>query len=295
MPELRLTLLVLGVIFLAGLAWWELRRPHQARGSTLPRPAPEPEWDSPPLELPRMSARDPEPELPIVEVDPAEFAALEARAETAAPDPEPDPQPQERAPTESGVEGLLEELAAEQTPDPPISELTESFTESFEEESVTVLPVAEVAQPPDAPVTQVIVDWPAPEASKVLAVRLVSAGEKFSGRAVRMALASEGFVLGKFSIFHKPAADGRALLSIASLTKPGTFDSHSIDMQRYSGLNLFTVLPGPLPGLAAVDELLACGQVLSQRLRGTLQDEHGEPLSPARTVVMRNAAAAASP
>jgi cell division protein ZipA len=293
MQELRLTLLVLGLIFLAGLAWWELRRPHQARGSALPRPAPEPEWDSPPLELPRMSARDPEPELPIVEVEPAEFAALEARAEAAAPEPDPDPdaEPQERAPTEGGVDGLLEELAAAQTPDPPISELTESF----EEESVTVLPVAEAAPVPDVPASQVIVDWPAPELSKVLAVRLISAGEKFSGRAVRMALASEGFILGKFSIFHKPAADGRALLSIASLTKPGTFDSQSIDLQRYSGLNLFTVLPGPLPGPDAVDELLVCAQVLSRRLRGTLQDEQGQPLSPARTAVMRNAAAAASP
>ena len=136
---------------------------------------------------------------------------------------------------------------------------------------------------------------PAAQQSQVLAVRLVSSGEKFSGRAVRLALAAEGFVLGKFSIFHKPAPDGRALLSIASLNKPGTFDPHSIDLQRYSGLNLFTVLPGPLPGPDAVDELLACAQVLAQRLRGALQDERGEPLSPARTAVMRNAAAAAPP
>jgi FtsZ-interacting cell division protein ZipA len=110
-----------------------------------------------------------------------------------------------------------------------------------------------------------------------------------------MALASEGFVLGKFSIFHKPAADGRALLSIASLNKPGTFDPQSIDLQRYGGLNLFTVLPGPMPGPDAVDELLACAQALSQRLRGTLQDEQGAPLTPSRTAVMRHTAAAAPP
>jgi hypothetical protein len=41
--------------------------------------------------------------------------------------------------------------------------------------------------------------------------------------------------------------------------------------------------------------MLMCAQVLSQRLRGTLQDERGEPLSPARTAVMRNVAAAAPP
>ena len=112
---------------------------------------------------------------------------------------------------------------------------------------------------------------------------------------MRQALAAEGFVLGKFAIFHKPGPDGRALLSIASLTKPGTFEAHTIDMQRFSGLNVFAVLPGPLPGPATVDELLASAQVLAQRLHGTLKDDQGEPLTPARTAVMRNLAAAAAP
>ena len=138
-------------------------------------------------------------------------------------------------------------------------------------------------------------EWPAAQASQVLTVRVLSVGEKFSGRAVRLALAAEGFVPGKFEIFHKPAPDGRALLSIASLNKPGTFDIHTIDMQRYSGLNLFAVLPGPLPGPAALEELLACAQVLAQRLHGVLQDEHGAPLTPARTAAMHNLAAAAPP
>jgi FtsZ-interacting cell division protein ZipA len=329
MPELRLTLMVAGGIFLIGLAWWELRRSHQVRGSDLPRPAPEPpertvnrttDWDMPALELPRMSARDPEAQLPIIEVDPADFADLEARAQEADTAP---------APEKSGMEGLLDELGANQRRDPPISDFTGTFrsiasdAEPFAVQSAALagLPerepepepepepaaapdAASVAAPesapdapdaPDAPPTPVVVEWPAPDASEVLAVRLVSTGEKFSGRAVRLALAAEGFAIGKFSIFHKPAADGRALLSIASLNKPGTFDRQSIDLQRYSGLNLFTVLPGPVSGPNAVDELLVCAQVLSQRLRGILQDEHGAPLTPSRTAAMRrNAAAAAS-
>jgi cell division protein ZipA len=335
MPELRLTLLVVGLIFLIALTWWELRRPHQARGSELPRPAPVPvpepepaervaertgDWEFPALELPRMSARDPEAQLPVIEVEAEDFAELEAQAEAM---PAPAAPPPVEAPDMDGMDGLLAELGRNQTPDPPISDITESFRaalsgeEPFAVESVTVrvieaprpVPAAaaaaavetEVAEPAAvplaplnaAPAAGVVVDWPAPESSAVLAVRLVCGGEKFSGRAVRMALASEGFVLGKFSIFHKPAADGRALLSIASLNKPGTFERQSIDLQRYSGLNLFTVLPGPLPGPDAVDELLACAQVLSQRLRGSLQDEQGAPLTPSRTAVMRNAAAAA--
>ena len=34
MPELRWALLVIGVLFLAGLAWREFRRPRQARSRT---------------------------------------------------------------------------------------------------------------------------------------------------------------------------------------------------------------------------------------------------------------------
>ena len=307
MPELRLTLLVVGLVFLIGLTFWELRRPHQARGSELPRPHPAPpepaadlsaQWDLPPLELPRMSARAPELDLPVIEVAPEDFADLEAQADGTSREEVADPPS-----AQEGMEGLLDELGSHENGDPPISDFSEALDsaaageESFEEQTVAHTPAAEsAAEPTPANAAQpIVVDWPAAEESQILAVRLMSAGEKFSGRAVRLALAAEGFELGKFAIFHKPAPDGRALLSIASLNKPGTFDRQSIDLQRYSGLSLFTVLPGPIPGPDAVDEMLMCAQVLSQRLRGTLQDERGEPLSPARTAVMRNVAAAAPP
>jgi FtsZ-interacting cell division protein ZipA len=289
MPELRVTLMVVGGVFLIALAWWELRRSRQVRGSEVPRPVPEPlvraperssEWDLPPLDLPRMSARDPEDELPVVEIGAADFAALEARAETTAAAPGS----AVAQPPDNGMDGLLAELGDNQAPDPPIGD-----------EPWTSPAVAAAPAPVPNPVAPVTVDWPAAQDGQVLAVRLISMGEKFSGRAVRMALAAEGFVLGKFSIFHKPAPDGRALLSIASLNKPGTFDLQSIDLQRYGGLNLFTVLPGPVSGPDAVNELLVCAQVLSQRLRGALQDETGQPLSAARTAILRHTAATASP
>ncbi|HTV77252.1 MAG TPA: cell division protein ZipA C-terminal FtsZ-binding domain-containing protein [Steroidobacteraceae bacterium] len=347
MPQLRLTLLVVGLLFLVGLAWWELRRPHQVRGSDLPRPAPDPaerppertaDWD-----LPRMSARDPEEDLPVLEVSPGEFAAFEARAETApapediaerteeipqddfaadftapeahfidtrfgedfadeldlapalAAEPvvaaeEPPPGPVTLVPETANMDGLLEEIGRQQLEDPPISDIEVGSPQEQQPVSAPAPP-----GPADAPPAEVIVEWPAPEASRVLAVRVISVGEKFSGRAVRLALAAEGFVLGKFAIFHKPGDDGRALLSIASLNKPGTFDSGSIDMQRYGGLNLFAVLPGPLPGPEAGEELLACAQLLAQRLGATLQDEQGMPLGVVGIAALRRQAAAAPP
>jgi cell division protein ZipA len=164
--------------------------------------------------------------------------------------------------------------------------------------------VHESLAPPDSDV-EPIVDWPDENVRKIVALRLVSApGERFSGRAVRMALAAEGFRLGQFEIFHKPGPDARAVLSAASLTKPGTFSLQTMDAQRFGGLSLFAVLPGPLSPAATFDELLVTARSLNDRLRGALQDERGEPLTPVRSASLRdglvasanaNAAATASP
>jgi FtsZ-interacting cell division protein ZipA len=137
-----------------------------------------------------------------------------------------------------------------------------------------------------------IVDWPGEASRKIVALRLVSGPTaRFLGRNIRMALAAEGFVLGKFDIFHKPGPDARALLSAASLTKPGTFALSTIDGQRFGGLSLFAVLPGPLPAQQTFDELLSTARNLNDRLQGALQDERGEPLTPMRSQSIRESLA----
>ena len=69
------------------------------------------------------------------------------------------------------------------------------------------------------------------------------------------------------------------MLSAASLTRPGTFDLDTMDLQRYGGLSLFAVLPGPMPPPQAFDELVFTARNLNERLHGVLQDEHGGPLT----------------
>ena len=113
--------------------------------------------------------------------------------------------------------------------------------------------------------------------------------ERFRGSLVRQALAAEGFVLGDLDIFHKPDAQNRAVLSAASLTKPGTFDLETMDTQRYVGLNLFAVLPGPKTPQKAFEELLLTARTLNERLEGALQDERGGPLTPTRVQALRDA------
>ena len=148
---------------------------------------------------------------------------------------------------------------------------------------------AAASAPPALPVKQPLVEWPPEDQRKLVALRLVAPPpERFQGRLLRQALAGEGFVLGKFDIFHKPDAENRAVLSAASLTKPGTFDLDTMDIQRFTGLNLFAVLPGPKPPQKAFEDLLLTARTLNERLEGALQDERGGPLTPMRIQALRD-------
>ena len=282
MPELRWTLLIIGIVFLAGLAWWELRRSRRGLAGSGDRPGEplagrelsrsHPERPAaadgikhePTITFPEAPLREQTEEIPVVEVvDDESLIGLHvdgAREEATGAPPSAEP-----------IEPIV--------PTPPEEPLAE-------EEPVPVLGVAAVPHPLDP-----IVDWPDESVRRIVALRLVAPTERFAGRAVRQALSAEGFVLGKLSIFHRAGPDGRAVVSAASLTKPGTFDADAIDMQRYGGLNLFAVLPGPLPPAQAFEELLSAARNLSERLQGALQDDRGEPLTPMRAAMIREALA----
>jgi cell division protein ZipA len=310
MPELRWTLLIIGVLFVLILAWWERRRPHQAArqaphiGSE-PRPVvgDEASWGpdagsgnsriahEPPLTLPeihtdvRMPVRDREPtsprELPIVEIPDDSLMDLRVEGE------------HDEAGVAEEIAAVAEEVAADEAID---EELIEEELED-EEPIVPAESAPEVAQekaaqlplpPPSG--TKPIVDWPPEDQRTLVSFRLVARPpERFRGNLLRQALAAEGFVLGEFDIFHKPDAGNRAVLSAASLTKPGTFDLETMDTQRFTGLSLFAVLPGPKAPQKAFEDLLSTARTLNERLEGALQDERGGPLTPMRIQALRDA------
>lgn len=256
--ELRWILLLLGALFLAGLAWWEWRRPRapSLQGREPDFDLPQPRVDAPrtlrepTLTLPEIRPPARAEDLPVLEVADESIMGLPVIDPAAASGPEQPAPPSER----------------------------------------TVISAADipVAQPaPSVELTQPIVEWPPEGERRIIALRLVAITERFAGRQVRQALAAEGFVCGRMSIFHKAGPDGRAVLSAASLNKPGTFDPDMMDTQRFTGLNLFVVLPGPLPPAEAFDELLASARGLNDRLLGALQDERGEPLTQMRAAAIR--------
>ena len=324
MPELRWTLLIIGVLFVAILAWWERRRPHQASRqaphiSGDPRPVVnnDPSWGpdiesanprpnphalrDPPLILPeiRTEVRGREPtaprELPVVEIPASSPIGMHADSS------EDDEEAIAAEEAEEAEEAIAEEAEAEELAVPVVESLSIVAPPSVDEsrpvdeppKSSERLPESQPAPelpPPILATVRPIVDWPPEDQRKLLSLRLLARPpERFRGNLVRQALAAEGFVLGDLDIFHKPDAQNRAVLSAASLTKPGTFDLETMDTQRYVGLNLFAVLPGPKTPQKAFEDLLVTARMLNERLEGAMQDERGGPLTPTRIQALRDA------
>jgi cell division protein ZipA len=291
MPELRWTLLIIGVLFVVILAWWERRRPHQASRqaphiSEEPRPVAAEDWGTsasvarePSLTLPeiRTDARPLAPsapwtvdrertspkELPIVEIPDDSLIGLRV---DDGPDVE-DEEIEEIGEDElaDGAEGVGEAVIVE----PP--------------------PAAPELPPPPSEFVKPIVEWPPEDQRTIVSLRLVARPpDRFRGNLLRQALAAEGFVLGDFDIFHKPDANNRAVLSASNLSKPGTFDIETMDTQRFVGLSLIAVLPGPKSPQKAFDDLLMAARTLNERLEGALQDDKGGPLTPMRIQALRD-------
>ncbi len=257
-------------------------------------PAQEPMLRQSPLELPEIYARDPigvrrpplielsddEPVAPAATPEPP--ASLQV-ADPAEPLPPEDAHDRQASPAidEAAHEEAVAAAAndADSPQEPPTGSAAAPAPErSWLREALPGLPAG------PAPV----VEWPPDDRRRVVALRLVPThAERFGGRSLRQALAAEGFVLGRFAIFHKPDDERRAVLSAASLTRPGTFDPETMDSQHYGGLSLFAVLPGPKPPPEAFEELVTTARSLNERLCGVLQDEGGTPLTPARIASLR--------
>ncbi|HEX3845716.1 MAG TPA: cell division protein ZipA C-terminal FtsZ-binding domain-containing protein [Steroidobacteraceae bacterium] len=326
MSELRWTLLILGVVFIAALSWWERRRPRQAFAPRLRETRGSSFAQTPPREAQRSAGAEPmvsgEPwigeaglsevvssDMALTDEDDAHDSAgdgvMHAHVEAHAPGPL-DELPTLIIPDEDkrvALKALWDEppppeptlidpeAVAPAAPEPADAQPTDQSAEEPEirgAEGVGAVRIVESPYGDGVAPPEPIVDWPPEESRRILAMRLIAPqSERFAGRALRMALAAEGFLLGKFAIFHKPDEANRAVVSAASLTRPGAFDLGTMDSQRYGGLSLFAVLPGPKTPQQAFEELLAAARNLNDRLEGALQDERGGPLTPLRVASIR--------
>jgi len=154
-------------------------------------------------------------------------------------------------------------------------------------------PVVNAPVPPPAPAAAPSPVAPANDAKpdrqqRIIAVRLVMlSGRLASGEQLVQAFRAEQLDYGRYRIFHRMVDGDRPLFSVASLVEPGSFDPDTMATERYLGVSLFAVFPGPRPAPEAFDELIATGRRLANRLGAALQDDMGQSLTGARLIALR--------
>jgi cell division protein ZipA len=259
MSELRWILIGFGIVLLAAIYLWGRRGNRAVAGGdeALLRVRPEPSMQSGEPTLVRPV--DDEPLVPAVH-------------DVALPE---EPPPDEHVPASETWRGRLEPTFA----DAPTEELPVRAPSAAPASATAA--VAPTLSSSEAPQSRRV------ERRKILSLRLAVAPQRIEGAKLQEALLAESLQHGKYGIFHRLHADGNIVFSIASMVEPGTFELEKMSETMYPGITMFTQLPGPVPGMHALNELIACARKLQANLGGTLQDERGVPLTVHRIERMR--------
>jgi cell division protein ZipA len=283
MPELRIILLVVGVLFIAGIAgyeWWRSRGKRPLSATPAREDPPEPAQSVRPLpeiNVVRESRVAVSDSLPVIELaSTSESGTRRALGIAISDDVAVD------VAHDTGLDREGRE-ADRRTGESDRRAREEPYIGQDDE-------VSEVRVFDEQPVRgpQLVVAWPSESERRIVALRVIPKTEpRFPGRALRQAFSAAGFWHGPLDIYHLPDVDGRVVVSAAALAQPGTFDPSIMDSQRFSGLNLFAVLPGPKPERETFDELVHAARQLAERLDGKLADQHGEELTPQRIARLR--------
>lgn len=113
---------------------------------------------------------------------------------------------------------------------------------------------------------------------------MAKSGDRFSGEALRDALERAGLYHGAMNIFHcheqreDPATP--TLFSVANVLAPGTFEPKRMDSLSSPGIVLFMRLPGPEHPSDAFQLMLDAARRVAEDLDGTLCDESRSTLTP---------------
>ena len=309
MSELRWILIGFGIVLLAGIYLWGRRGSAAVAEDVALRSRPEPamqphgfgdarrepglnrddvsSYDEPSYE--EEEEVDPEPRQ-LERADDYEVTAVRPvtpRSEARLPRGEtPRPIVKEMSPATSGEtpRSVPDFRRGRVEPTLGSDAATEELREQAEVETTSTL-----AAPTSAP-TLSSSETPAPRrpsVRKILSLRLSLAPQKVEGAKLQEVLQEELLTHGKYDVFHRLHSDGQSIFSIASMVEPGTFDLEKMGETLYPGVTLFAQLPGPVPGMHALNELVACARRLHQSLGGVLQDDRGVPLTVHRIERMR--------
>ena len=288
MSELRWILIGFGIVLLAGIYLWGRRGSAAVDEDVALRSRPEPamqphgfsdapSYDEEEEEQPDEDAR------PLERADDYEVTAARpagSRSEARLARAEVPPRASETArPLPDFRRGRVE-------PTLNVGAVTEELRVQDPEDETASMATSSASAP-----TLSSSDTPPPQrrssVRKILSLRLSLAPQRVEGTKLQEVLQEELLALGKYDVFHRLHSDGQSVFSIASMVEPGTFDAEKMGETQYPGVTLFAQLPGPVPGMHALNELVACARRLHQTLGGVLQDDRGVPLTVHRIERMR--------
>lgn len=261
MWDLRLILLVFGVLLVAALWWWGMRGRRRRSDPAGESPAP-----------PRGSVR-------------SASAAPEGTSGEAG-----------GFEGEGRAGGTMEEApagppAGEASPPPTLGALPVTELQGFrairgELEQIDLAGLQGVAADSVSggrgPAASAGERPPAEERLVVVLTVIARRGEKLPGTALRDAFEEQGLRYGENRLFHRHASDGprtATLFSVINIVQPGTFDLDTIDTIRTPGIGLFLCLPGPKDPQDAFERMIATARRLAQTLDARLCDETRSTLS----------------
>ena len=286
MSELRWILLVAGLLLIGGIYVWGLRarrraaapehermtRMEPARVVNVAAESPHDEPAAAPLHRPELRIEDTDGEQPAAEEHEAEFDEDTQRLRTLG-----------AGRREPRIEPSLDSRFEPDARSARVGPRLEPRLEPTGEAAGAAEPERRPAEP----------EAPRKVPQKIVALRVVAApGTQFEGSRLLDAALADGFTFGRYQIFHQLDEAGRPRVSLASLKEPGTFEPERMAGAEFRGVALFTVIPGPRPGLQAFDELIITARALAAHLNGHLQDERGAPLTVGRIGQLRDEIAA---
>lgn len=122
----------------------------------------------------------------------------------------------------------------------------------------------------------------------IVSLTLVHAFERnFDPHCVKQSLEDAGLVFGDLDIYHfyrRPNLEieespSQKLFSVANMVKPGCFNPQQIDTYNTPGLTIFTQLPVAMDGVIVFEQMLRLGEKLAKQLKGVLCDDKHNKLT----------------
>jgi cell division protein ZipA len=115
----------------------------------------------------------------------------------------------------------------------------------------------------------------------IIQINLRARSRPFSGPDIEKAMRDTGLAMGELAIYQRFATDGslKVLFNVASMVEPGVFPRQDVENFTTPGLTLFTQLPGPGDSMAIFSDMLFTAERLAATLDGELQDETHSALS----------------